>query len=146
MKSTICATRALVSCSLLLLSNLPVQANIPGGGAGTGASVTVTDNGNGTVTMANGVVSIVVTKSGAVVNQINYTYDNGSGTQTRNLLAGGKDGGELYWEFGGWGGSSWAYSLVTNTGSYAEIDLLNTSANNGVVDIHFSMLPGSPGF
>jgi fibronectin type 3 domain-containing protein/regulation of enolase protein 1 (concanavalin A-like superfamily) len=146
MKSTICAMRALVSCSLLLLSNLPVQANIPGGGAGTGANVTVTDNGNGTVTMANGVVSIVVTKSGAVVNQINYTYDNGGGAQTRNLLAGGKNGGELYWEFGGWGGSSWAYSLVTNTGSYAEIDLLNTSANNGVVDIHFSMLRGSPGF
>jgi rhamnogalacturonan endolyase len=124
----------------------PVRANIPGGGTGTGANLTVVNNGDGSVTMANGVVSIHVEISGASINQINYTYNNGGGTQTQNLLAGGKNGGELYWEFGGWGGSSWAYSLVTNTGSYAEIDLLCTSATNGVVDIHFSMLRGSPGF
>jgi len=130
----------------ILIAAVPVFANIPGGGTGTGANVTVTDNGDGSVTMANGVVSLHVEKNGASINQINYTYNNGSGTQTQNLLAGGKDGGELYWEFGGWGGSSWAYSLVTNTGSYAEIDLLCTSATNGVVDIHFSMLRGSPGF
>src|SRR5450432_3882256 len=86
-------------------------ANIPGGGTGTGANVTVVDNGDGTVTMANGVVSIHVIKNGASVNQINYTYNNGTGTQTQNLLAGGKNGGTFYWEFGGWGGSSWAYSL-----------------------------------
>ncbi|HZT23241.1 MAG TPA: polysaccharide lyase family protein, partial [Verrucomicrobiae bacterium] len=124
----------------------PVLANIPGGGTGTGPDVTVTDNGNGTVTMANGIISIVVTKSGASIHQIYYTYNNGGGTQTQQVLAGGKDGGEFYWEFGGWGGSPWAYSVVTNTGSYAEIDLLSDSTSNGVVDIHYSMLRGSPGF
>jgi len=130
---------------LLFLSN-PVWANIPGGGTGTGANVTVVDNGDGTVTMANGIVSLHVVKSGATINQIYYTYNNGGGTQTQQLLAGGKDGGEFYWEFGGWGGSSWAYSLVTNSGSYAEIDLLCDSATNGLIDIHFSLLRGSPGF
>jgi rhamnogalacturonan endolyase len=130
---------------LLFLSN-PVWANIPGGGTGTGANVTVVDNGDGTVTMANGIVSLHVVESGATINQIYYTYNNGGGTQTQQLLAGGKDGGEFYWEFGGWGGSSWAYSLVTNSGSYAEIDLLCDSATNGLIDIHFSLLSGSPGF
>jgi rhamnogalacturonan endolyase len=96
--------------------------------------------------MANGIVSILVNISGASITEVNYTYNNGGGTQTQQLLAGGKDGGEFYWEFGGWGGSSWVYSLVTNNGSYAEIDLLCDSATNGVVDIHFSMLRGSPGF
>ena len=129
-----------------LTSIIHVQANIPGGGTGTGANVTVVDNGDGSVTMANGVVSIHVIKSGASINQINYTYNNGTGTQTQNLLAGGKNGGTFYWEFGGWGGSSWAYSLVTNNGSYAEIDLKCDSATNGLVDIHFSLLRGSPGF
>jgi rhamnogalacturonan endolyase len=129
-----------------LLSVAAADANLPGGGTGTGANVTVTDNGDGTVTMANGVVSIHVVKNGASINQINYTYNNGTGTQTQNLLAGGKNGGTFYWEFGGWGGSSWAYSIVANTGSYAEIDLLCDSATNGAVDIHFSMLRGSPGF
>ena len=138
-------TRLLAVCGLLF-SAVSVMANIPGGGTGTGSNVTVVDNGNGTVTMANSVVSILVYKSGASISQINYTYNNGSGTQTQNLLAGGKNGGTFYWEFGGWGGSTWAYSLVTNSGSYAEIDLLCDSATNGLVDIHFSMLRGSPGF
>jgi len=128
---------------------LPVAvavANIPGGGTGTGPNVTVTDNGNGTVTMANGVVAIHVIRSGATIDQINYTYNNGGGTVTNQLLAGGKDGGEFYWEFGGWGGNPWVYSLVTNSGTYAEVDMYSDSATNGLVDVHFSMLRGSPGF
>ena len=129
----------------LLFAADSVLGNIPGGGTGTGVNVTVTDNGDGTVTMGNGVLSIHVIKSGASIDQFNYTYNNGGGTQTRKLLAGGKNGGQLYWQFGGWGGG-WAYSLVTNSGGYAEIDLLSDSASNGVVDIHYSMLRGSPGF
>ena len=132
--------------SSLLFPIAPAFANIPGGGTGTGANVTVVDNGNGTVTMGNGIVSLLITKSGATINQINYTYNNGGGTQTQQLLAGGKDGGEFYWEFGGWGGNPWVYSLVTNNGSYAEVDMYSDSATNGLVDIHFSMLRGSPGF
>lgn len=129
-----------------LLLTAPARANIPGGGSGTGPDVTVVDNGNGTVTMANGTVSLLISKSGASISQINYTYNNGGGTQTRQLLAGGKDGGMFYWEFGGFGGNPWAYSLVANTGSYAEVDLSSDSATNGAVDIHFSLLRGSSGF
>ena len=134
----------LLNC--LLFAAVSAPANIPGGGTGSGPDVTVVDNGNGTVTMANGILSILITKSGATINQMNYTYNNGGGTQTQQLLAGGKDGGEFYWEFGGWGGNPWVYSLVTNTGSYAEVDMYSDSATNGLVDIHFSMLRGSPGF
>ena len=81
--------RVLAYCGLLL--SISTLANIPGGGTGTGANVTVTDNGDGSVTMANGVVSIHVEKSGASINQINYTYNNGTGIQTQNLLANGKN-------------------------------------------------------
>jgi rhamnogalacturonan endolyase len=96
--------------------------------------------------MANGTISLHIVKNGASINQIYYTYNNGSGTQTQQMLAGGKNGGEFYWEFGGWGGNPWVYSLVTNNGSYAEVDLYSDSASNGLVDVHFSMLRGSPGF
>jgi rhamnogalacturonan endolyase len=130
----------------LLFAGVSVLGNIPGGGTGTGPAVTVTDNGDGTVTMANGTISIHIVKNGASINQINYTYNNGGGTRTQQLLSGGKDGGEFYWEFGGWGGNPWVYSLVTNNGSYAEVDIYSDSATNGLVDIHFSMLRGSPGF
>ena len=67
---------------LLLVAPLigsPVLGNIPGGGTGTGANVTSTDNGT-TVTIANGIVSIICTKSGGPDHHINYTYNNSGGT------------------------------------------------------------------
>jgi len=125
------------------------QANIPGGGTGTGPNVTLTSTAT-TATMSNGVVSILCTKAGATINQINYTFDNGGGPQTLQLLQGGKNGGQFYWENGGFGSGTFAYSVVadpaTNGGDYAEIELLLTSATNGQMDVHFSMLRGSPGF
>jgi autotransporter-associated beta strand protein len=123
-------------------------ANVPGGGT-NGADVTLTDNGS-TVTIANGIVSILCTKSGATINQINYTYNNGGGTQTINLLSGGNNGGQLYWELGNFGGSTFTYSLIAdpaaNGGNYAEISLLSTSASSGAMEVRFSMLRGSTGF
>jgi hypothetical protein len=65
---------------------------------------------------------------------------------TNQLLANGTDGGELYWETGGFGTGNFTYSVVSNTAGYGEIDLLSTSSTSGVMDVHFSMLQGSPGF
>ena len=132
--------------SLIVLAALPAFANIPGGGTGTGSDVTLVDNGNGTVTMANGIVSILIAKANANITQINYTYNNGGGTQTQQLLAGGYDGGKLYWENAGFGSGNFTYSVVASTGNYCEVDLFQNSATNGTMDVHFSMLRGSPGF
>lgn len=131
-----------------LLSIFSALANVPGGGT-NGPNVTLTDNGS-TVTLANGIVSILCTKSGATINQINYTYNNGSGTQTTQLLAGGHNGGQLYWETGGFGTGTFTNSVIAdpanNGGNYAEISLLSSSTTNGAMEIHFSMLRGSSGF
>jgi len=131
-----------------LAAVMPAFANIPGGGT-NGPDVTLVDNGS-TVTIANGIVSILCTKSGATINQINYTYDNGGGPQTINLLSGGNNGGQLYWELGNFGGSTFTYSLIAdpaaNGGNYAEIRLLSTSASSGTMEVRFSMLRGSTGF
>src|SRR6185437_2996461 len=124
----------------------PALANLPGGGTGTGPDVTLTDNGDGTVTMANGIVSIVITKSDATIHQVNYTYNNSGTPTTYQVLSGGNNGGQLYWEFGGFSTGSATYSVVANTGDYAEVDMLFNSASSGTVDIHFSMLRGSSGF
>jgi len=140
---------------LFLMVTSPTFANVPGGGTGTGANVTLTDNGT-TVTLANGIVSIVCTKSGATINQINYTYNNGSGNTTLQLLNGGTDGGQLYWETGGFDAtasgyfSTTTYSVVadpaTTSGNYAEISMVSASPSNGVMEVHFSLLRGSQGF
>jgi rhamnogalacturonan endolyase len=135
--------RAVCLC-LFLFAAVAARANSPGGA--NGSTVPVTLSGSGTVTMANGIVSIVCNTSGAQITQINYTYNNGGGNTTQQLLNGGTDGGELYWENGGFGSGTFAYTVVANTGKYAEMDLLSTSTTNGTMDVHFSMLQGSPGF
>jgi autotransporter-associated beta strand protein len=142
MKPLILKMLGIFSC---LVAVVPAFANIPGGGTGTGANVTLVDNGS-TVTIGNGIVTIVCTKASAVLSQINYTYNNGGSTVTNQLLNGGTDGGEFYWETGGFGSGTFTYSVVANTGDYAEIDLLSTSTTNGIMDVHFSMLRGSTGF
>ena len=133
----------------LFFTTGPMLANIPGGGTGGGADVMLNDNG-GTVTIANGIVSIVCAKSGATITTINYTYNNGGGTQTVNLLSGNPNGGMLYWELGGFGTGGFTYTLVvdpaSNGGNYAEISLLSTSASSGAMEVRFSMLRGSTGF
>ena len=105
--------RGTVLALAALLGAAPATANIPGGGTGTGPNVTLVDNGT-SVTIANGIVSILCTKAGATIDQINYTYNNGGGTQTINLLSGGNNGGQLYWELGGFGGGTFAYSVTAN--------------------------------
>ena len=153
------AARAGILC-MLLLCGVAALANVPGGIIpGTNPAVTLTDNG-GTVTMSNGIVSILCNKAGANITQINYTYNNGNGAKTTQLLNGGNNGGELYWEFGNFTGitgdpGNATYSIAVNpatgnanhaAGSYGEIDFLTTSSTAGTVDVHFSMLRGSPGF
>jgi len=124
-----------------------IVTNIPG--IGTGPAVTVTDNG-GTVTLSNGIVSIVIAKSDAHISTMSYR-----GT---NLLAGGDNGGEFYWS---WNQPNFEnpvvtqYSLVQdpagNGGTVAEVDLFCQWSGSGSkaavdVDIHYFLIQGSQGF
>jgi autotransporter-associated beta strand protein len=139
--------RSLICLSAWLLAAGVAFANIPGGGTGTGPNVTLTDNGT-TVTLANGIASIVVTKADASIHTINYTYNNSGTTVTNQLLANGNNGGQLYWTGNpaSFGTMSFTESVVANNANYAEIALLSTSTTNGTMEVHFSMLRGSPGF
>ena len=56
---------------LFLLAGNAAWANVPGGGT-NGANVTLTDNGS-TVTIANGIVSILINKSGAATSPRSIT-------------------------------------------------------------------------
>jgi rhamnogalacturonan endolyase len=120
----------------LLLAAGTALANVPGGGT-TGADVTVTDNG-ATVTLANGIVSIVITKSSGTINTVNY---GGA-----NVLAGGNNGGQVYWELESGNG---VYTLTddpkTNGGDRAQVNLHTTSATLDV-DIDYALLRGNSGF
>ena len=137
----------LLACSSVLFA-IPTFANTPGGGT-NGPNVTLTDNGT-TVTMANGTMSIVITKSSAQIGTINYTFNNTGSSRTLNLVSGNPNGGKFYWENSNNEGLSFTYSVVSdpaaNGGNYAEVSLVSTTVANVIMDVHYSMLRGSSGF
>ena len=134
-----------------LLAPVSGFANLPGGGT-NGAAVTLTDNGT-TVTLANGIISIVVTKADASIYTINYTFNNNGSSQTLNVLANGYSGGKFYWENSSDLGPAFNYAVVANPastgGNYAEVMLTASDAGNVsniVMEAHFSLLRGNSGF
>ncbi len=134
---------------LSVMAIMPLQANVPGGGTGTGPNVTLTDNGS-TVVLNNGTVSLLCTKSGASINQINYTFNNSGTPRTLNLLSGGNNGGQLYWENSSDEGLAFTYTKVadpaSNNGDYAEISMITTSVSNDWLEVHYSLPRGASGF
>jgi len=131
-----------------LLLTLPIFANVPGGGT-NGANVTLTDSGT-TVTLGNGIVSLVCTKASGQITTLNYTFNNTGSSQTLNLLSGNSNGGKLYWENSNNQGLTFTYSLVVdpaaNGGNYAEIAVSTASETNSVLEVHYSLSRGATGF
>src|SRR5579885_242179 len=122
----------MLEMALWLAATAGAWANVPGGGT-SGPNVTLTDNGS-TVTLANGIVSIVIVKSSGIVDHINYTFNNTGSPQTLDLLAGGHNGGQLYWENSNNQGLTFSYAVVANPantgGNYAEVALTTTTVSN----------------
>ncbi|MGB7569415.1 MAG: polysaccharide lyase family protein [Chitinivibrionales bacterium] len=125
---------------ILILSLLVIVAasfaNVPGGGS-TGANVTVKDNGT-TVVLDNGIVAITVTKASGTIKT--WTYNG------KNVLTGGNDGGQVYWELEAGNG---VYTLeadpATNGGDMAEVRMHMVGSPQDV-DIDYALLRGNTGF
>lgn len=106
---------ALLSVATVVCSNLGF-ANTAADGSGAGPDVTVTDNGDDTVTMSNGIASIVVVKKTGRLNSVSYTYSNDGTTKTCETLSGK---GQYY--YGGFrlGNGIFEYSLATAPPAWA---------------------------
>jgi rhamnogalacturonan endolyase len=117
----------------------PTTTHVAGAVTPGGAAVTAT-KGNGSYTLSNGIVSIVITCANGNINT--WTY---KGT---NVLAGGDNGGQVYWELqAGNGTCTLTSDPTTNGGSQAEVRIHTTgSTNNLDVDIDYALLRGSSGF
>jgi len=139
--------RWLVWCGLLLVIN-PVFA-----------AVTLTDNGNGTVTMANGLVSMIFSKGDGSVSAFYL-----ASLPTTNLIDSSQDYALSLTHIGSGTNDWWTsvsdsygatYSIVTNTGQIADVMIRNPRASgntalfpNGVWDWaeHHVMRAGEAGF
>jgi rhamnogalacturonan endolyase len=113
--------------------------NVAGAVTPGGADVTAKDNGD-SVTLDNGIVSIVITKASGQINTFTYAGEN--------LLAGGVSGGKVYWELqAGNGTYTLSVDPATHGGDQAEVRIHTTgSTNNLNVDIDYALLRGSSGF
>ncbi len=146
MHSVIVRVRLLLLGLGLGAAALPASANTSGI-APSGTAVTVKDNGDGTVTMANGIVSVVIETAKNRLNSVQYTTSNSGTPRTVETIM-----PKNHFRWGGFplGGSTFVYSLAvdpaTNGGSYGDVMLLNPSDDNGVFELHYSMLRGSSGF
>ena len=140
-------TRLLILNVALAMSSQVALADAAADGTGKGPSVTVTENGDDTVTLANGIASIVIGKKTGRLNSVKYTYENDGTTKTCETLSGK---GQYYYGGFSLGNGTFEYSLATdpasNGGNLADVKLRSTTAKNGEMEIHFSMLRGSPGF
>ena len=87
-----------------------------------GPDVTVTDNGDDTVTMSNGIASIVIVKKTGRLNSVAYTYDPDGAPKTSETLSGK---GQYYYGGFSLGSGVYEYSLATdpsgNGGDYARV-------------------------
>jgi len=142
---------------LLLFCLIPATgafANIAGGGNGTGANVTITTNTSaGTVTMANGIVTAVISIYSSQILQLTYigqqVTDGGTSGTSAFYWQGQNSVGE---QTGAFGILSVVVDPATNSGNYAEISIANLYTNQGTTNAyvadayyHFSMFRGSPG-
>jgi rhamnogalacturonan endolyase len=128
---------AILSLSVVAASAL---ANVPGGGT-TGANVTVTEAG-GNVTMSNGIVTLTIQEASGTITNITWGG--------RNILAGGTDGGKVYWELEEGNG---VYKLLTdpttNGGDCAVVQMsMNGATATPALDvtIDYALLRGNTGF
>ena len=97
--------------------------------------------------MTNGIASIVIVKKTGRLNSLAYTYDDEGKSKTCETLSGN---GQYYYGGFSLGNGVFEYSLATdpasNGGNLADVKLVSSTETNGVMEIHFSMLRGSPGF
>ena len=135
------------TCLLALVVGLLPPLSVTAAERVSGPDVTVRENGDGTVTMSNGIVTLVLVTKTARLNSIAYTYHDGVETRTCETL---KGAGQYY--YGGFmlGDGTYRYALASdpaaNGGDLADVSLVSETATNGIMEVHFSLLRGSPGF
>ncbi len=157
-RSSIRAGRGSLLCVALLLACVtlrpaPSLANIAGGGNGQGPNVTVTDRDK-EIVLSNGICSIAITKRGPHLDTLDYTYNNNGTSRTSSTL---KGAGQYYYGGFSMGGMDMAhqsanfkYTLAVdparNGGDYGDVMMVSDTPDLGIIEVHFSMLRGSPGF
>ena len=128
---------------------VPAFANEAGAIVPNSPNVTITQNADGTIVMGNGIVSITIVGDRARLNSATYTYNNNGTTKTTEMLSGK---GQYYWggEIFAMGNGQYKATVdadpASNGGDYGDVMETSDSPSRGLMEIHFSMLRGSPGY
>ena len=134
------AIKAVTTVALSFLLVQSVRANLPGGGNGTGPAVTLSFNTNAsppTVTLANGMVTVVIDTYSSQILELNYNGNQLTGGGTSSTSAINWQGqGPTGVQEGANGVLSVIVNPATNNGAFAEICIANLYANQGTTNVY----------
>jgi rhamnogalacturonan endolyase len=111
--------------------------------------VTITTNADGSIILGNGIVSLTIDPTRARLASVTYTYNNTGTAQTTEMLAGKGQyywGGEVFAMGNGQYKTTIAADPTSNGGNFGDVMEVSDSPTRGLMEIHFSMLRGSPGY
>ena len=140
----------LLTCRTLVIftfiSKELAYANLPGGGTGSGPDVTAKSNPDGTITLDNGMATLVLNPASASIASLLYTHTLNGAVKQDYVIAPHSSG--FYW--GTYTGSGkYSHDSANDHLSPDHADVVlrsDATGTKGIMEVHYSMLRGSPGF
>ena len=137
--------RALAVFTLILFEGF-AYANLPGGVTGTGPDVTAKSNPDGTITLDNGIATLVINPASASIASLLYTHTLNGAVKQDYVIEPHSAG--FYW--GTYTGNGrYTHDLANDHLSSDQGDVVlrsDAAGTKGIMEVHYSMLRGSPGF
>ena len=121
-------------------------ANQPGGGNGTGPDVTAKNNPDGTITLDNGIATLVINPVSASVASLLYTHTQ-NGTARQDYVMEPHSAGFYFNTYTGNG--KYTHDPAKDHLSPDQADVVlksDATGTKGIMEVHYSLLRGSPGF
>ena len=141
-----CRTFMNLAILTLILSSGFAFANAPGGGTGTGSDVTAKSNPDGTITLDNGIATLVINPVSGSIASLLYTHTQNGAVKQDYVIE--PHSGGFYW--GTYtGNGKYSHDVANDHLSPDHGDVVLRSAatgTKGIMEVHYSMLRGSPGF
>jgi rhamnogalacturonan endolyase len=135
-----------VAVLTLIASSGFAFGNLPGGGTGTGPDVTAKSDPDGTITLDNGIATVVIHPASASIASLLYTHTRNGAVKQEYVIEPRSAG--LYW--GTYtGNGKYTHDLANDHLSPDRCDVVlrsDATGTRGIMEVHYSMLRGSPGF
>ncbi len=121
-------------------------ANLPGGGTGIGPDVTTQSNSDGTITLDNGIATLVINPASGSIASLLYNHTQNGAVKQDYVIE--PHSGGFYW--GTYtGNGKYTHDLANDHLSPDHCDVVlrsDATGTKGIMEVHYSMLRDRPAF